>query len=474
MKKVWPYVLPFPLEAEKRKLIWSILQSKVGMDIFTRLKVDGRTYQQDLIRETSYSNKSVIEYLKKMVLAGILNQGMERVITEKRRIWLKWYTPTQLGKWFILFLRHPRDIPSSLARKTIEELFQVYSSSVVEVCEKYELPIDSFHQILDEQYLQEIVEKTPKTMPEVAVYGSAAMDIYATVQRLPSPEESMYVEETSRSPGGMGANVAVALARLGVPVAFVGKIGSDLAGRLLLDSLRKNSVNISNVVIARLSSLQTLILTDGEGKRWLLTLGSPNAALSLTSPDEINWDTIRKSKIVYIGEVFIEVAPLIASFAKDHGKTVIYRPGIPYLRFGVEKISHILEHTDIFILNHVGWEVLQEASKEKMKTATDLLKNGLSTVIITKGSEGCEAYTRKERFTMPVPIKLKTKFKIVDPTGAGDGFSAGLIKGLLKGWSLKKAMSYGQVVAAITCSRLGATPAFPTVEEVEDIFESTK
>jgi len=153
-KRVWPYVLPFPLDSKQRRMIWSILQSRVGMSILTRLRLDGRTYQRELIRQTSYSNKSIIQYLKKMVTAGILDEGMEQVATEKKRIWVKWYTPTQLGKWFILFLKNPDEIPSDLARKTIEELFQLYSSSIVDVCEKYGLSIDFFHKILNERYFK--------------------------------------------------------------------------------------------------------------------------------------------------------------------------------------------------------------------------------------------------------------------------------------------------------------------------------
>ena len=153
-ERVWPYVLPFPLEPEERKLIWSILQSRVGMSILMKLRVEGRTYQQDLIRGTPYSNKSIIEYLKRMVLAGILEHGMEQISTGKRRVWVKWYTPTKLGRWFILFLKPPGEIPVDLARKTIEELFQVYSSSIVEVCEKYGITLDSFHRVLNEQYLK--------------------------------------------------------------------------------------------------------------------------------------------------------------------------------------------------------------------------------------------------------------------------------------------------------------------------------
>ena len=473
-ERVWPYVLPFPLEAEKRRLIWSILQSRVGMSLLMRVKVDGRTYQQELIREMPYSNKSIIEYLKRMVSAGMLEYGIERVATEKRRIWVKWYAPTKLGKWLILFLRPPGEILPDLARKTIEELFQVYSSSIVEVCERYGLTIDTFHQLLNEQYLQEVIEKAPKTRHEAVVYGSVALDIYGSVERLLEPEESTYIQETGRYPGGMGANVAVALARLRVPTAFVGKIGNDPAGRLVLDNLSKNNVDVSNIIPTRLVSLQTWILTDRGGKRRLLTLGSPDAAMSLASPTEIDWDTTRKSRIVYIGEVFLEVAPMLASFAKSQGKTVIYRPGIHYLRLGFEKIHSVLENTDIFILNHIGWAVLRDSSKERMETAADLLKHGPNVIIVTKGPDGCTVYTRGERFDMPVPRDLQAQFKTLDPTGAGDSFTAGVIKGLLEGWSLKRAILYGQAAAAITCSRVGTTPAFPTIQEVEDVFKNIK
>jgi hypothetical protein len=115
------------------------------------MRLEKRTYQQELILATHYSNKSIIEYLKKMVLVGVLNQGMEQVSTEKKRVWVKWYLPTQLGRWLILFLKNPDDVPLDLTKKTIEELFQLYSSSIVEVCERYGLNLEFFHQILNEE-----------------------------------------------------------------------------------------------------------------------------------------------------------------------------------------------------------------------------------------------------------------------------------------------------------------------------------
>jgi ribokinase len=465
--RVWPYVLPFPLDVKKRKLIWTILQSRVGMSILTHMKIDVRTFQHDLIEQLPYSNKSVIKYLKQMVDANILEQGTERLAEKGKATWMKWYIPTSLGKWFILFLTPPKEIRPELAKHTIEELFRLYSSSIVEVCEKYEFKIDSFQQVFDEHYLKAATAKAKKTKPKVVVYGSAALDIYGDLERLPSAEETVYVEETGRYAGGMGSNVAVALARLGVPVAFVGRIGSDFVGRVLLDSLRKNNVDVSNVTVTTQRSLRTLIFRDKKGRRWLFALGSPEHAISITSPSEVDWALIDQSQIVYVGEVFTEVASIIANYAKNKGKTVVYRPGVPYLRFGVERLHDILEHVSMFVLNDVGWKTLQNSSAEKLESPADLLKHGPVTVILTKGENGCSVFAKQDNYTMRVPASLRSRFKVVDPTGAGDSFSAGLVKGLLEGWALKEAISFGQAAACITCSRMGTSPAFPTLEEVD-------
>ena len=156
--QIWHYVLPFPLETEKRKLIWSILQSKVGKSLLMNMNIEGRTYQKDMINGTTYSNKSIIEYLKRMVTAGMLKQGMEQLVTGKRKVRVKWYVPTNLGRWFILFLKPADDIPSELVRKTIEEIFKVYSSSIVEVCKNFGIEIDIFRNILNREYNQKSVK----------------------------------------------------------------------------------------------------------------------------------------------------------------------------------------------------------------------------------------------------------------------------------------------------------------------------
>ena len=158
--EIWHYILPFPLEAEKRKLIWSVLQSKVGKSLLMNMKLDRRTYQRDLINGTSYSNKSIIEYLKRMVSADILEQGREQITTGKRKVRIKWYIPTKLGRWFILFLKPTEEFPPDLVRQTIEEIFHVYASSIVEVCEDFEIDIDVFCKILNKEHNNKTATET--------------------------------------------------------------------------------------------------------------------------------------------------------------------------------------------------------------------------------------------------------------------------------------------------------------------------
>ncbi len=466
-ERVWPYVLPFPLDPKKRRLIWGIFQSRVGLKILGMVSVDGETYQQDLIGLLPYSNKSIIKYLQQMVKAKVLEEGMKTSTEKGRTVWIKWYRPTSLGRWLILFLKSPNEVTPNSVKTIIEELFRVYSSNIVEVCQKYRMDIDSFHRDLDQQYLKELAKNQPQVKAEVAVFGSAALDIYGRLEKLPTPGEVAYVKETIRRPGGMGANVAVALSKLGVPVTFFGRIGNDSAGRVLLENLSESKVDLSCVRFDDSSSLQTLVLSDEEKQKWLFAVGSSQSAISLTSLQEVNWEVLDFCKVVYIGETFVEIASAVAEYAETRGKVIIYRPGAPYARLGVENLLGIIEHATIFILNRPSWERLRSASKEIMKNPVELLKYGPEKVILTKGSGGCEVFSSHKHQDFPVNPKLLAKFKIADLTGAGDSFSAGLIKALLLGWNFEDAVTYGQAAASITCSQNDTGKTFPTENEVK-------
>ena len=121
-------------------------------------------------------------------------------------------------------------------------------------------------------------------------------------------------------------------------------------------------------------------------------------------------------------------------------------------------------------MNEIGWSKLKRSSKGKLSSIDDLQKYGPETIILTKDGMGCEIWTDREHRVYPISKDLVRKFKIVDPTGAGDSFSAALIKKLLDGSGFEEAIYFAQVAACITCSRLGASPAFPTLEEIMENY----
>ena len=470
VERIWPYVLPFPLEVSRRKAIWRVLMSRVGLEIIRNLKIDEKTYQKDLISTLPFSNKSIIRLLKRMVDAGLLKEGLEFVNVGGRKIRVKWYEPTLLGRWLILFVRHPDEVPQSLAKSAVKELFQLYIPSVAEACRQLGLSIEDLSSSLNESLLREMVRESPKLQPKVVVYGCLALDIYGVLEEFPRPEEGVYVQSIRQMQGGMGANVAVALARLGVPVAFVAKIGSDTAAAIALRNLIENGVDVSNVVVSDADTPKTLILMDKDGRRKLLIVATESSALSLDSPEEANLALLKSCDFVYLGEVFVEVAEVIAREAKKLGKRLVYRPGGPYMRLGLERLAVVLENVDILIMNELGWQTLKTHTKKAPTQPSQLLNYGPDCVIITQGSRGCRVYQEGFEQEFPVPNQLKTRFRVVDATAAGDSFTAGLIKGLLEGLSLEKAIRIGQVASSITCSRLGSSGSLPTLEEVEQVL----
>lgn len=313
----------------------------------------------------------------------------------------------------------------------------------------------------------ESIRRQTQIEPEVVVFGSTALDIYGHFDEVPTPEETTYVEGDGSHPGGMGANVAVALSKLDIKASFFCKIGKDSVGRLLLENLIRNNVDASSIRIAEGPSLRTLILKDNQDRRWLYTIGGSQSAISLTSPDEINWRALEQSKIVYIGEVFKEIASTIADYANTKGKLVVFRPGSPYMNYGIDGLSRILENSTYFILSQPSWRRLKTASTQKLQTPADLNKIGVEHALLTKGDLGCELFSRDKHQVFPVDSRLKSSLKLVDSTGAGDSFSAAFMKGLINNWNIERSIAYAQVAAAITCSRFGASQAFPTENEIK-------
>lgn len=294
---------------------------------------------------------------------------------------------------------------------------------------------------------------------DLVAIGASALDMVVRVKEHPRPDQIVLVKEFEEFPGGSTANVSVALARLGVRVGFVGKVGGDRFGELLLEDFRRAGVDVSRVIVepgAR--SAFTFIAVDERGRKVIYSLGGK--AL-LESPNEIEAEYLLSSRAIYLGEAYPKVVADPISSARKNGIRVIYNLGVNLAVIGAEA-TDLLKLCDLVISSSKDLLVLGDRVEE---VARSLLKKGPRAVVVTMGREGSLLFEDKGKGRVPA-----FKTKVVDTTGAGDAFSAGLIFGILKGWDLLRSMRFGNAVAAIKISEFGPRKGLPTEKEVIDFL----
>jgi len=120
------------------------------MDLVRRVPLDREAYQKELIRTLAYSNKTVIKWLKALVAAGILSEEMKEATIKGRRVWIKSYWLTPLGKWIRLLFMRPRELPAEKIRELIRDLFSLYVKSLVVLCKKYGISMSALRSDFQE------------------------------------------------------------------------------------------------------------------------------------------------------------------------------------------------------------------------------------------------------------------------------------------------------------------------------------
>ncbi|MFX0097007.1 MAG: carbohydrate kinase family protein, partial [Candidatus Hodarchaeota archaeon] len=392
-------------------------------------------------------------HLQNMVKIDVLGEEMERVEREEKAVWLKYYQPTIMGEYLSLLLSRKSEEPEKM-RRIIKELFKIYAEKVVSLGRSYGVTPSEFEEIIRRSLNKLGADR------DVIVFGSIALDTVGMLDAFPEADETVLIDDPLYLPGGSAANVANTIAKLGLSVSLIGKAGGDPAGKRLLAALQGSGVDTQNIIIdSRNTTIQTFI-TIAKGNKRIFVLKGPDTALSI-SPSEVNWEQIKKSKSVYIGETFLEVAEKAAELGYSLKKLVVYRPAHPQLKTGIDSLKRVLKNTDVFIINSEGWRILKENSE--LQNPSHILTLGGKYVIVTKGARGVSIYHEGGETNIPAP-----EVKAIDPTGAGDVFSATLIKYMLDGKAIEEASVYASAASAISIQKVGAQTHPPSVEEIEN------
>jgi ribokinase len=300
---------------------------------------------------------------------------------------------------------------------------------------------------------------------DLVTIGHVLMDIRIFVDQFPKPDEEAKAEKLSLGGGGSAANVAVGASRLGVKSEFVGAIGFDAFGRVLLEELEHEGVDVTHVkILASVNSGLTVLSVNKIGQ--VIMFGYTGAS-DMLHPLDINRSCISNAEHVHITGLALDTAVAAAKMAREANIVVSVDPGRIMSRVGISGLSPLLENAAQILLNHE--EAKQLTGSDDLDDAANILfKTGPKTVIIKRGSKGVFGATPDSKISVPVyPVK------VVDTTGAGDAFSSGFITAQLEGKTLKESLEFANATANLKITKVGAR-ALPTRKMVERFLKTSK
>ncbi|MCM3270966.1 ribokinase [Paenibacillus elgii] len=299
--------------------------------------------------------------------------------------------------------------------------------------------------------------------PKIVVIGSLNMDIVIEADRYPQQGETMLGHGIRFLPGGKGANQAVAAARLGAAVTMIGAVGADGFGQELLQALQAENVGTDAVRVAEQAATGVASIYVCQGDNSIVVLPGANHTLLPAHIDACR-EVIASADIVLLQmEIPLDTVAHAARLAKACGRTVVVLNPAPAQKLPEE----LLRNVDYITPNRTELALLTGRSAEggALEAAMrELAGMGARHVITTLGAEG-SAFMAQEGALTRVPGYV---MEVVDTTGAGDSFNAGLAYSLALGQSLEEAVSFAAKVSALAVTKFGAQPGMPTLQEVLD------
>ncbi|GAA1375608.1 ribokinase [Luteococcus sanguinis] len=302
----------------------------------------------------------------------------------------------------------------------------------------------------------------------IVVLGSANTDLVVQLDRRPGPGETVLGGDLAVLPGGKGANQAVAAARSGGSVVFLGAVGQDGNGDLLLESMGAAGVDVSQVARVERPTGTAMIQVTPEGENSIVV--SPGANTELTSDFADRFTDIwgAAAVLVFNFECLPATVEHVATKAAEKGVRVVLNAAPAFeIEPGLLAVADplVVNETEAVIV--AGREGAPGASADPVELAERLVGRGARSVVVTLGAAGC--VLAGAGVTARVPAYV---VNAVDTTGAGDAFVGALACELSRGRSLEEAVRFATATSAVSVQSLGAQSSYHPRAEVEAFISS--
>ena len=321
---------------------------------------------------------------------------------------------------------------------------------------------------------------TQKPLDFIAI-GRLCIDLNANEINRPMEETITFTKYV----GGSPANIAIGMSRLGMKTGFIGRVADDQMGRYIINYLKKNNIDTSNVITDKSGSVTGLAFTEIKSPTdCSILMYRDNVADLKLEPRDVKEDYIKQAKVLLISGTALAKSPsreavfLALDYARKHGVVVFfdldYRPytwnsqeeTAIYYNLAAEKCDVIIGTREEFDM----MEQFESNRNDDEKTAKRWFNYQAKIVVIKHGKDGSIAYTKEgEKFKGTIfPANVIKTF------GAGDSYAAAFIYGLMQGWDIPKAMEYGAAAASIVISSHSSSDAMPTLQQIEEFIQKYK
>ncbi|MFG1750727.1 ribokinase [Streptosporangium sandarakinum] len=286
----------------------------------------------------------------------------------------------------------------------------------------------------------------------ISVFGSANMDLVAYTPVVPKRGETVTGRAFAAVPGGKGANQAVAAARAGADVAFMGAVGDDAFGPVVRETLGSAGVDVSRLRVVPGSSGVAHIVVDDDGGNSIIVVPGANGAVTAPSAEDLA--VIARSDALLLQ---LELPMEAVVFAARQARVPVVLTPAP----ARELPRELLDAVDLIVPNEHEAEALTGLADPR--EALEALLELVPEAVITLGAEGALYGSRAGgRLRVPaVPVRA------VDTTAAGDTFVGALAVARAEGRPQEEALRFAAAAAALSVQREGASTSMPGRAEID-------